>query len=641
MHQKNLFKTIIIVLLIAWSLWALYPTYKLWRLSPEEKTALDNEGKLLPLMEKSIRLGLDLQGGMYLTLEVDLPKLFEQLARTKDDKFAAVIAQSRQDMNVSSESFVTILQRNCQKEQIPLSRYWGERTDSESKVVSYLENEAKEAISRSLQILENRIDQFGVSEPSIRKIGQRRIVIELPGVTNPDQAKNLIGKTALLEFQMLKDATVFQSTIEKIDRFLAAEKGQVVPEQPAVTAADTSKPATEKEASQDKVVSIRELFGTETALQTAQTDTGKTDTSLVVDSRIFKENPFIALLRNARQSGREVSVPIENIKAVDRVLARPDIKALIPPGSEFLWSSEVFRVADQEFRELYLVTTEPEITGQYLTDARVTIGSDAESAGMPEVNFTLNRTGGRIFSRVSGANIGKRLGIVLDEKVVSSPRIQTKIPDGRGRITGIATMDEAKMVSIVLKAGALPAPVEVIEERTVGPSLGQDSIGRAKLSAIVGTALTVAFMIMVYMLSGVVADIALILNIVILMAALAQFRFSLTMPGVAGMVLTIGMAVDANVLVYERIREELQVGKTVRAAIDAGYARAFLTILDSNLTTLFTALVLYQFGTGPIRGFAVTLSIGIIVSMFTALVVTRVIFDAFTSRRVVTKLSIG
>jgi len=261
-------------------------------------------------------------------------------------------------------------------------------------------------------------------------------------------------------------------------------------------------------------------------------------------------------------------------------------------------------------------------------------------AGRPVVIMELTGEGAKIFSKVTGANVGRRLSIVLDSKVSSIPNIRERIPHGRAEITGMANIDEAKDLAIVLRAGALPAPVEVIEERTVGPSLGQDSINKGTYSALMGMALVVIFMIAYYRLSGIIANIALLMNIVLIMAVLAGFRATLTLPGVAGIILTIGMAVDANVLIFERIREELRSGKTIRAAIDNGYARAFKTILDANLTTLLTALVLYQFGTGPIRGFALTLSIGIVASMFTAIVVTRVIFDYFTEKFTLRKLSI-
>ncbi|MEJ2628094.1 MAG: protein translocase subunit SecD [bacterium] len=320
-------------------------------------------------------------------------------------------------------------------------------------------------------------------------------------------------------------------------------------------------------------------------------------------------------------------------------MERKDIRELYPENTELVWSSETDQIADKSYRRLYLLKDKAELTGRYLKDADVGIGNQMQTAGSAVVNFTLDRTGARIIRRVSSANLHKMMAIVLDNRVVSAAQIQSTL-GANNQITGIGSMDRAKMIAIVLRVGALDAPIHVIEERRVGPSLGRDSINQGKLSALIGMGLVILFMIIYYKGAGLIADTALILNILLLMAVLAQFGFTLTLPGVAGIVLTIGMAVDANVLVFERIREELDTGKTVRAAIDAGYSRAFITILDANLTTLLTALVLYQFGTGPVRGFAVTLSIGILASMFTVLVVTRHIFSIITSRRTLTKLSI-
>ncbi len=638
MRGKSLFKTILILVLIVWALYALWPTYQLQSMSTEETETLDEEGKLVSLRNKAIRMGLDLQGGMYLTYEVDLPQLIEQLARNQDDQLTQLLQKTREEMNTSTDDFLDILARRCRADSVPLNRYWGERGDSDGKVLDELDNEAKEAMTRSLQKLRNRIDQFGVSEPVIQKIRDRRILIELPGVSNPDDAKELIGRTALLEFKLLKDNEVFTKVIDDIDKELARSRGVAVEtEIPDTTEEESAGEVVEQKESDDEVISVNELFGDEGGL-TAESE--EADTALLVDREIFEENPFIALFRDGRSIGKQVSVPVDNIKAVDRILGQEDIQQIIPNDAEFLWSSETFQLGDTECRELFLVNEEAELTGRYITDARVTIGSDVQSAGMPEVNFSLNRSGATIFSRVTGANLNKRLAIVLDNRVVSAPNIQTKIPDGRGRITGIGEMDEAQMIAIVLRVGALDAPIQIVEERTVGPSLGRDSVTRGQYSVIIGISVVILFMIVYYRMAGIIANVALVLNLVVLMAVLAQFGFVLTLPGVAGIVLTIGMAVDANVLVFERIREELKTGKTVRASIDAGYSRAFKTILDANVTTLLTALVLYQFGTGPIRGFAVTLSIGIIISMFTALVVTRVIFDHITSRRILTKLSI-
>lgn len=634
MRGKQLVKTIFIILVVCWALYALWPSYRFYTIDTEKRGALEEEGRLVSLRKKTVKMGLDLQGGMYLVYEVDLPSLVEQLARNRDDQLDAVLQEIREELSVSTEDFLTILNRTFRDKEIPLNRYWGDRGDGDNRVLNELRNEAEASMERSLQKLRNRIDQFGVSEPNISPLGNRRILIELPGVSDPDQAKELIGRTALLEFKLVKEPADLTDTIQRIDRALAEERG-IPAEEPTQAEEDTTAAEVQRE-SQDKVISVSELFGEERVTPSSDTDE---DTTLVVDEQMFQENPFIALLRGRRGRSDIVSVPIENVKAVDRILARENIQALLPPDSEILWGSESYNIADQEYRDLYLLKKDTELTGRYLTDARVAIGSDAANAGRPQVNFTLNRSGARIISRVSAANINKFLAIVLDGRVMTAPRIQSKL-GASSRITGIEDMDEAKMISIVLRVGALDAPISIVEERTVGPSLGRDSVTRGGYSAMIGMALIVLFMILYYRLAGMIADIALLLNLIILVAILAQFGFTLTLPGVAGIVLTIGMAVDANVLVFERIREELKTGKTVRASIDAGYSRAFRTILDANITTLLTALVLYQFGTGPIRGFAVTLSIGIVVSMFTALVVTRAIFNSITSRRTLTRLSI-
>jgi preprotein translocase subunit SecD len=324
---------------------------------------------------------------------------------------------------------------------------------------------------------------------------------------------------------------------------------------------------------------------------------------------------------------------------VERIINSPEVVAVMPRDAEFLLASKSVRVADQEYYLLHVLKKEPEIIGSMISNAQVQIGSQLQ-AGQAVVNMELTNDGTKIFSRVTGANVGKKLAIVLDGKVASIPNITERIPSGRAQISGMASMDEARDLAIVLRAGALPAPIEVIEERTVGPSLGQDSINKGTYSALAGLAVVVLFMVVYYRASGFIADFALTLNIFIIMAVLAGFHATLTLPGVAGIILTIGMAVDANVLIFERIREELRNGKTVRAAIDSGYERAFKTILDANVTTLLTALVLYQFGTGPIRGFALTLSIGIVASMFTAILVTRLIFDYITDKYTISKLSI-
>jgi len=313
------------------------------------------------------------------------------------------------------------------------------------------------------------------------------------------------------------------------------------------------------------------------------------------------------------------------------------LKGKIPPGDEILYQVSIDPKSGRQTKIPYLLKKRTALTGEYITDARVQIDSRYNE---PYVSLSFDARGARLFEQVTGQNIKKRLAIVLDNKVNSAPVIQDKISGGKAQITGRYAMDEARDLAIVLRAGALPAPVKIIEERTVGPSLGKDSIEKGFKSMLIGGAIVILFMMIYYGLSGVIADFALILNILFIMAGLAFFSATLTLPGIAGIILTIGMSVDANVLIFERIREELRLGKTPRAAIDGGYSKALVTILDAQVTTLIAALVLFQFGTGPVRGFAVTLSIGILASLFTAIFVTRIIFDYLYVQRNMKRISI-
>jgi preprotein translocase subunit SecD len=383
----------------------------------------------------------------------------------------------------------------------------------------------KLAADQALETIRNRIDQFGVSEPDIRRQGEKRILVQLPGIKDTKRAKALIGKTALLEFKLVDETHD---------------------------------------------------------------------------------------LNNA-------------------------LKGNVPPGSEVLYGVKEDPATQRILKTPYLLKKRTLLTGANLTDARVQIDSQYNE---PYVSIDFDKKGGRDFERITGANVKKRLAIVLDKKVYSAPVIQEKISGGKARITGSFTTEEARDLAIALRAGALPAPVNILEERTVGPSLGTDSIRKGLISMCVGGILVILFMIVYYRGAGLIADFALILNILLIAGGLAGFQATLTLPGIAGIILTIGMAVDANVLIFERIREELRIGKTPRAAVDAGYDKATLTILDANVTTLIAALVLFQFGTGPVKGFAVTLSLGVIASLFTSLILTRMVFDYYLMKRKTKRLSI-
>lgn len=690
MRRKNLVRTLIILMVIGWSVVVLYPTYNVNQLESkaevyyakiQESTTLNrneiraalNSGNLQlqarnhfkgvdgadldsfinanvqPLIElddkikedepKAIPLGLDLQGGTYLVYEVDLPQLMQNLAKAKDSDFEAAIQAITARVHSTNDDFFDILPAVFQEKGFRLNRYFGGTRDTDTKIIDDLKLEAEDAVNRTLEVLRNRIDQFGVSEPSITKQGSHRIVIELAGIQDVDRAKRIIGTTALLEFQLEAEpekASAIRNAINRVwKRKIDKMGGQ---SSDSTFQADTS--STQGKLREDTEVNLRDVFG-ETAIkedrpESQDSSAANADSTVLVDQEIFQDRPFDALLADL---GGDIAVPTKNRLAVENILNSPEVQSVIPNDSEFLFSNRSHPAGDQEYYMLYILKKEPELVGSMIADARPSIGSELQ-AGRWIVNMELTAEGARIFSRVTEKNVGKRLAIVLDGRVVSIPNIQEKIPSGRAQITGMANDKEAKDLAIVLRAGALPAPVEVIEERTVGPSLGQDSINKGKFSAYVGMALILAFVFIYYKLSGLVADFALLLNLLITMAVLAAFHATLTLPGVAGLILSVGMAVDANVLIFERIREELRMGKTIRAAIDNGYGRAFTTILDSNLTTLLTAVILYQFGTGPIRGFALTLSIGIIVSMFTAILVTRVVFDQATDRFAIKKLSI-
>ncbi|MBS1262716.1 MAG: Protein translocase subunit SecDF [Calditrichaeota bacterium] len=580
--------------------------------------------------DKSIKLGLDLQGGMHLVLEVSLVDLMDRLAKNTDATYRAIADTVRQRLDADPTlSFDDVVAEEFERRDVPMARYFGDPRQSNREIIRTLETQAEEAVDLTLTKLRNRIDEFGVSEPSITSQGSRRIVVELPGVQDPSRARSLIGRTALLEFQLVADAEMSARVIQDLDNFMLEHEHEFgLADFGADAAGDTL--AAPDTAGDEQLTTTEKLFGD-------QADTAAAEEP----SRFDASRPFSSLLS---LFGRQIVVLDEDRDKVEQILGREDVRKLIPPEYEFLWSHK--SMEDQQGRDfwyLYLLREQPELTGNALADAQVTIGSgsaDPTQAGQAIVNLTMKREGTRTFARVTENNVGNQLAIVLDERVHMAPNIRSRIPDGRAIIEGIESVEEANDIAIVLRAGALPAPVVIIEERTVGPSLGEDSIRAGSISAVVGLIIVMIFMIFYYRGSGVIADIALILTMIFLMAVLAGFGFTLTLPGIAGIILTIGMAVDANVLVFERIREELRAGKTVWNAVKNGFDRALVTILDANITTMIAAIVLYQFGTGPIRGFALTLMIGITASVFTALVVSRAIFDYLTTRWSVRKLSV-
>ena len=441
------------------------------------------------------------------------------------------------------------------------------------------EKEMRDAVNLTVEIIRKRVDELGVTEPEIQSEGRNRIVVKLPGIKDPARAKDLIGTTALLEFKLVNPTDALYKLIQEYDRV----KGE---------AAAGGKYA----ALGDKLQTIRG------------------DTVFYADDYEWVKETFA----DAEEMGL---VPAGWAVAYSNVVRAEDDETYVELGGEY--------------RSVYLVTEDTPITGKYLRNAQMSY----DQYGKPNVEFTWNNEGARIFGELTGAHIKERLAILLDGFVQSAPVIQSRITT-RGEITGNFTSDEASDLALVLRSGALPAKLWLIQEQVVGPSLGRDAIRNGVIASLVAFAIIIFLTVFYYHLAGIVADIALLFNLVIVVAVMVLLHATLTLPGIAGLILSVAMAIDANVLIYERIREELSAGKTVKAAVDTGYRRAFLTIIDSNVTTVIAAVFLYLFGTGPVRGFAVTLTIGIAASMFTAIVVTKAIFDYFTGRRV-KKLYIG
>ena len=572
--DRNLTSRLLVILLVAGtSLFLLYPTYRYFtkyrNLTTEQISALSEAERrnMRSVSDKSMKLGLDLQGGMHVVMELDR-------GMTRD-------------------------------------------------------SDARDAQDRVMEILSTRVDQFGVTEPTIARQGSDRILIQLPGVEDPERAKGLLGDVAQLEFRLVRETQDIVKAVQAIDAVLAAKAPVPNPE-------SANPPGSQSLSVPDSVAAAADTSGT-----------------AAVDSLHLPElpsvtteqpaNPFSSLFVQLQFGALYVPDDGFRVQRVREILTDSEVRAAVAaavPRAEFLWSSEKGpRTADGvSARLLYLVNTEKELTGESLEDA--SIGPDPDRPGSMLIDFRLNRRGARTFSRLTADNVGKQLCIILDGVVKSAPSIRNRIPNGQGQISGSFTDEEARDLAIVLRAGALPVSLNIVEERTVGPTLGSDSLRRGLVAGLVGLGLSVGFLIVYYQFSGVVAALGLTLNLIITLAAMATLGAALSLPGIAGMVLAVAMAVDANVLIFERIREELRKAKTVSAAVEAGYKGALSAIVDSNLTTLFAGVVLLYYGTGPVKGFAVTLCIGITTSMFTALFVTRFVFDLLTRKRRLQKLSI-
>ncbi len=563
----------------------------------------ENFARLREVNEKALKLGLDLLGGMHVTLEVRVEALLRELARDTDEQFEEVLAVASERAAREGVSVIDafVEEFELRDPDARLSRYF--RNDDEGitrrstnvEVASYLRGESGGAVSRAIEIIRDRVDRYGVTEPSIQKQGSRRVIVEMPGIDDPERIRKLLKGTARLEFRLMADP---QDVVRSVQRII-------------------------------------EHYEEDTA-DTADVDAAAADTSLDISSLLEEEasagNRLLEVMQPIGQGVIYGAVSESDTAAVNALLKPQVILDMLPQNIQLMYTASPEGISEdgQEIYYLLGVRSDIEMTGEVIEDARVDFN---QMTNAPEVTMVMNSEGARTWARLTGANVGKQVAIVLDGVVYSYPVVSERITGGRSQISGLASQEEAQDIVTILKSGALPAPVEIVEERTVGPSLGRASIRAGFMSVMIGLLIVALFMIAYYRTGGLVADLALVLNIIFILGILAGFSATLTLPGIAGIVLTIGMAVDANVLIFERIREEQSTGKTLKAAIDGGYAKALSAIIDANITTFFVGAILYSFGVGPIQGFAVTLMAGILASMFSAIVFTRIIFDYMVNER--------
>ncbi len=679
-------KLLLVFLPLILAIFLLYPSYKAYNLQQKKDVAMQKAAKAetptdsLQIMDKfqqrygddltdaresALKLGLDLRGGMYITLEVDVVKLIEESAQREaiDETFLKVIQATEDDVETSDEPALDLFLENFNEIARPkgksLISYFDIsdiREPSEEKIVEQLQDNALSAIDQALEVMRQRIDQYGLTEPNIQKQGNRRILLELPGVEDEAQIRKLLQTTARLEFKLVRNNEQIVKAFYNIDEYLAQKRKrqekreEFTGNQPEIETPDTLQQAVAGDESGT-------LTGEESGTMTAASDTAAADTAnpyagMEEEEALAKyqaDHPFTRLfttmfLQGEGQAARYVPVDYAtgtfpqgqymfriSEDSLDKFLTYmriPEIQGKIPFDLQVLPSAKSEYTAEDgtEVYGIYSVKKDAELTGDVITNAFVDYDPTTNT---PMVIMRMNSDGADRWARITGANIHKRIAIILDDRVYTAPNVQTKITGGSSQITGMEDTKEASLIVTILKAGALKAPVRIIQERIVGPSLGEDSIRSGITASIAAFILVIIYMGFYYNKGGLVADFAVMLNVVIILAILAAFNATLTLPGIAGIILTIGMAVDANILIFERIREEIDKGRSLESAKEEGFSKALSAILDTNITTFITGLILFYFGSGPIQGFAMTLMIGILATLFTAIMVSRAIIEMF------------
>ena len=570
------------------------------------------------IQAKAINLGLDLKGGMNVMLQVQLHDLVKALAGGNTaPEFTNALALAKERSVDSRNDFITLFAEAWEETSngMPLAQIFGtyemrdqigpESTDAE--VIEVIRAESESAISNSFNVLRNRIDRFGVTQPNIQKLGNSgRILVELPGVKEPERVRKLLQGTASLEFWPTYTNEEIEGYLAEANAFLA-----------------------QMQAAEETVAEVAEETESEDILAE---ELKQAENDAAAEAELLKQNPLFALLQPSGARGHACIgyAHYADTAQINKLLAMPQVKQFFPPEFKPMWTVKASAMDPNEnIFELVAIKAptrdgKAPLDGGAVTDARVQYGNNG---GSPEVSMTMNAEGANVWARLTKDNIGRQIAIVLDGMVYSYPNVQSEISGGSSQITGQFTLEEAEDLANVLKSGKLPAPATIIQEQVVGPSLGAESINAGMISFIIAFILVLIYMVLFYAGAGLVADVALLCNVVLLFGTLVSFGAVLTLPGIAGLVLTLGMAVDANVIIYERIKEELRAGKGLSKAVADGYKNAYSAIVDGQITTLLTGIVLFVFGSGPVQGFATTLIIGIITSVLTSIFITRIIFD--------------
>lgn len=541
-------------------------------------------------LDNTIKLGLDLKGGLNIVLEIDEYTFLKNLAKKKlskqsQNQFRSLLKESF-DKSVDNKSqIVDELASLSEIKNIKLNKFFANlsKSSDNTDIITEIKNQQVYAMKSILDVMRNRIiehDQYGLGEPSIQQLGSNRLVVELAGISDVSRAKDYIQRTADFELALLKKQDQFADILLKIKQYLNSQ---------SIIAPN-------------------------------------------LDSLMVPDNSSEGYVANEK-----------DVKSLKVFFSTEEITQLIKSNSKIVWDNELVssKNSNEKFRKAYLVSSNPAISSGMIQTPKAAVSEmGSDNAGQWIVNLDMTKEGRKKWSKFTGANINRQVAIILDEKVFMAPFIRDKISSGGTQISGFADMQEAKDIASVLKAGELPAPIKIIQTNYIGPSLGQDSINSGSFSMIIGLALILIFMLLYYKASGIIANIALVINIIIIFAVLYTMNAVLTLPGIAGLLLTVGMSVDANVIIFERIKEEIRSGKTIYASVNNGYKKAFVTILDANITTLLTAFILSFIGSGPIKGFATTLSVGIFCSMFTAVFFTKTLFLTLLKKTKINKLSI-